>query len=105
MRAAGVDLMFSDAAGGNRAIRFVGGAGGHMPALQVAGQAREHRVARLVFAHIGRPSLRANRCRVPPAVRGMGRAGPHLPASFAPLTNSATRDMAVSLRTRGRTAA
>ena len=30
-----------------------------MAALQVAEQAREHGVARLVFAHIGRPSLRA----------------------------------------------
>lgn len=57
--AAGVDLMFADAAGWNRPIRFAGGAGGHMAALQVAEQAREHRVARLVFAHIGRPSLRA----------------------------------------------
>ncbi|MGO8896153.1 MAG: hypothetical protein ACLQB1_41590 [Streptosporangiaceae bacterium] len=57
--AAGADLMFADAAGWNRAIRFARGAGGHMAALQVAEQAREHRVARLVFAHIGRPSLRA----------------------------------------------
>ena len=57
--AAGADLMFADAAGWNRAIRFAGGAGGHMAALQVAEQAREHRVGRLVFAHIGRPSLRA----------------------------------------------
>lgn len=57
--AAGVDLMFADAAGWNRPIRFAGGAGGHMAALQVAEHARQHGVARLVFAHIGRPSLRA----------------------------------------------
>ena len=57
--AAGVDLMFADAAGWDRPIRFAGGVGGHMAALQVAEQARAHRVARLVFAHIGRPSLRA----------------------------------------------
>jgi len=57
--AAGTDLMFADAAGWNRAIRFTGGVGGHMAALQVAEQARQHQVARLVFAHIGRPSLRA----------------------------------------------
>jgi len=65
--AAGVDLMFADAAGWNRPIRFAGGAGGHMAALQAAGQAREHHVARLVFAHIGRPSLRAMdaSCRLP----------------------------------------
>jgi hypothetical protein len=57
--AAGVDLMFADAAGWNRPIRFAHGVGGHMAALDVAAQARENRVGRLVFAHIGRPSLRA----------------------------------------------
>ena len=57
--AAGADLMFADAAGWNRPIRFAHGAGGHMAALDVAGQARQHQVKRLVFAHIGRPSLRA----------------------------------------------
>ena len=76
-------LSGADAAGWNRAIRFARGASGHMAALQVAEQAREHRVARLVFAHIGRPSLRAIDARLPPAVRGMGRAGPHLPAAPA----------------------
>jgi hypothetical protein len=57
--AAGADLMFADAAGWNRPIRFAHGAGGHMAALDVAEQARQHQVKRLVFAHIGRPSLRA----------------------------------------------
>lgn len=57
--AAGADLMFADAAGWNRAIRFAGGVGGHMAALEVAEQARQRGVTRLVFAHIGRPSLRA----------------------------------------------
>jgi hypothetical protein len=57
--AAGADVMFADAASWNRPIRFARGAGGHMAALDVAGQARQHRVKRLVFAHIGRPSLRA----------------------------------------------
>ena len=57
--AAGVDLMFADAAGWNRPIRFARGVGGHMAALDVARQARAHGVRRLVFAHIGRPSLRA----------------------------------------------
>ena len=52
--AAGVDLMFADAAGWNRAIRFAGGAGGHMPALQVAEQAREHPVADLSQERIKR---------------------------------------------------
>ncbi len=57
--AGGADLMFADAAGWDRPIRFAHGAGGHMAALQVAEQARQHEVGRLVFAHIGRPSLRA----------------------------------------------
>jgi hypothetical protein len=57
--AAGAHLMFADAAGWSRPIRFAHGVGGHMAALDVAEQARRHRVQRLVFAHIGRPSLRA----------------------------------------------
>jgi hypothetical protein len=57
--AAGADLMFAEAAGWNRPVRFAGGAGGHMAALDVAEQARQGEVTRLVFAHIGRPSLRA----------------------------------------------
>jgi len=57
--AAGVDLMFAEAAGWDRPIAFARGAGGHMPALEVAEQARKHRVHRLVFAHLGRPALRA----------------------------------------------
>ena len=65
--AAGADVMFADAAGWDRPIRFAGGVGGHMAALAVAERARERRVARLVFAHIGRPSLRAiDAGRVPP---------------------------------------
>src|SRR6266480_4230774 len=39
--AAGADLMFADAAGWNRPIRFARGAGGHMAALDVADQARQ----------------------------------------------------------------
>lgn len=78
--AAGVDLMFANAAGWNRPIGFAGRVSGHMAALDVARRAREHRVKRLVFAHIGRPSLR-DRCRIPAAVRGMGPARPYLPGS------------------------
>jgi hypothetical protein len=51
--------MFADAAGWNRPIRFAHGTGGHAAALAVAEQARVHRVGRLVFAHIGRPTIRA----------------------------------------------
>lgn len=57
--AAGSTLMFAEAAGWNRPIRFRGGVGGHLDALAVAEAARRHRVRRLVFAHIGRPTLRA----------------------------------------------
>lgn len=57
--ARGADLMFADAAGWNRAIRFAGGVGGHASALDVAAEARRRRVRRLVFAHIGRPTIRA----------------------------------------------
>ncbi|WP_223167190.1 MBL fold metallo-hydrolase [Nonomuraea sp. SYSU D8015] len=57
--AAGADLMFADAAGWNRPIRFAGGVGGHADVHQVARDARDRRVGRLVFAHIGRPSIRA----------------------------------------------
>ena len=57
--AAGADLMFADAAGWGRPIRFAHGTGGHAAALAVAGQARVQHVSRLVFAHIGRPTIRA----------------------------------------------
>jgi len=57
--AAGADLMFADAAGWARPIRFAHGAGGHAAALAVAEQARAQHVGRLVFAHIGRPTIRA----------------------------------------------
>lgn len=57
--AAGVDLLFADAAGWNRPIRFAGGVGGHAAALSVAEEARARGVHRLVFAHIGRPTIRA----------------------------------------------
>ena len=57
--AAGVELFFAEAAGWSRPIRFAGGVGGHASAVDVAEEAREHRVRRLVFAHLGRPTLRA----------------------------------------------
>ncbi|WP_211588690.1 MBL fold metallo-hydrolase [Allorhizocola rhizosphaerae] len=57
--AAGADLMFAEAAGWNRPIRFRGGVGGHASVLSVAQDAAAAGVRRLVFAHIGRPSIRA----------------------------------------------
>ncbi|MFI5615682.1 MBL fold metallo-hydrolase [Amycolatopsis sp. NPDC051903] len=55
----GVDLMFADAAGWNRPIRFAGGVGGHACVRDVAAAACSAGVGRLIFAHIGRPSIRA----------------------------------------------
>lgn len=57
--AAGADLMFADAAGWHRPIRFAGGVGGHSSVLATAEEARRSGVGRLVFAHIGRPAIRA----------------------------------------------
>jgi Beta-lactamase superfamily domain len=53
------DLMFAEAAGWNRPIRFAGGVGGHAAALEVSRTAQALGVRRLVFAHIGRPTIRA----------------------------------------------
>lgn len=55
----GVDLMFAEASSWNRPIRFRGGVGGHLSVHDVAAEAASHGVRRLVYAHIGRPSLRA----------------------------------------------
>lgn len=57
--AAQADLMFADAAGWDRPIRFAGGVGGHACVGDSAEAARHAGVRRLVFAHIGRPSIRA----------------------------------------------
>lgn len=65
--AEGATLMFAEAAGWSRPIRFRGGVGGHLGALAVAEAARRHGVRRLVFAHMGRPTLRAiDRGEMPP---------------------------------------
>jgi len=56
---AGVDLLFADAAGRKHPIRFAGGRGGHAAALDTAADAARLGVRRLVFAHIGRPTIRA----------------------------------------------
>lgn len=52
-------LIFGERAGWRRPIRFAGGVGGHAAVLETAEQARCHGVGRLVFAHIGWPSIRA----------------------------------------------
>ena len=53
------DLMFAEASAWDCPIRFAGGVGGHLDVLHVAEAARRAGVKRLVFAHIGRPTLRA----------------------------------------------
>jgi hypothetical protein len=57
--ARGADLMFAEAAAWNRPIRFVGGVGGHMNVQAVARAAKRLAIGRLVYAHIGRLTLRA----------------------------------------------
>jgi ribonuclease BN (tRNA processing enzyme) len=57
--ARGADLMFAEGAGWARPIRFAGGVGGHLDVQAIARAARRAGVKRLVFAHLGRPTLRA----------------------------------------------
>jgi hypothetical protein len=57
--AADADLLFAEAASWSRPIRFAGGVGGHAALVDVAEEARAAGVKRLVFAHLGRPTLRA----------------------------------------------
>lgn len=57
--AEGCDLVFADAAGWERPIRFAGGVGGHASVRDVARRAPELGIKRVVFAHVGRPSIRA----------------------------------------------
>lgn len=53
------DLVFAEAAGFEHPIRFAGGVGGHASAMSVADEARRRGVKQLVFAHVGRPTIRA----------------------------------------------
>ena len=63
----GADLMFAEAAAWERPIHFARGVGGHLDVQAVARAAQHRRIRRLVFAHIGRPTLRAlDRGLMPP---------------------------------------
>lgn len=73
--AAGADLMFAEAAAWNRPIRFRGGVGGHADVHAVAEAAVRHGVRRLVYAHIGRPSIRAIDAGLEPPVGAWGVEG------------------------------
>lgn len=71
----GADLMFADAAGWRRPIRFRGGVGGHASVTAIAEEARRRDVRRLVFAHIGRPSIRAQDAGLVPPYGTWGEEG------------------------------
>ncbi|GAA4377114.1 MBL fold metallo-hydrolase [Agromyces bauzanensis] len=73
--AAGADLMFADAAGWSRPIRFRGGVGGHAAASDTSAAARAAGVRRLVFAHLGRPTIRALDAGEVPEFGEIGREG------------------------------
>lgn len=73
--AAGADLMFADAAGWSRPIRFRGGVGGHASVSDTAAAARAAGVHLLVFAHLGRPTIRALDAGAAPDFGEIGREG------------------------------
>lgn len=57
--AAGADLAFLEAAAWKRPIRFRGGVGGHATVQHTLQEATRTKVRRVVFVHIGRPTIRA----------------------------------------------
>ena len=57
--AAHADLLFADASSWNRPIHFRGGVGGHASVRDVEASALRYGVRRVVYAHIGRPCIRA----------------------------------------------
>jgi hypothetical protein len=69
------DLMFAEASSWDRPIRFARGVGGHECVRSVAASAKEHRVKKLVFAHIGRPTIRALNAGKKPLFGEFGRDG------------------------------
>lgn len=75
--AKGVDLMFAEAAAWERPIRFRGGVGGHASVQKVARDAVKHKVKRLIFAHIGRPTIKAIDACKPPLFGEFGKDGAH----------------------------
>lgn len=69
------DLLFAEASSWNRPIYFRGAVGGHLDALAVEDAARRAGVKRLVFAHIGRPTIRAMDGGARPSVGVFARDG------------------------------
>lgn len=73
--AKGAHLMFAEAAAWARPILFRGGVGGHASVEQVANEAAKNKVKRLVFAHIGRPTIKAIDSGKRPAFGEFGKEG------------------------------
>ncbi len=69
------DLMFAEAAGWKRPILFRGRVGGHACVEQVARDARKYKVKRLIFTHIGRPTIKAIDARERPVFGEFGADG------------------------------
>ncbi len=67
--------MFAEAASWDQPIRFAGGVGGHAPLIQVAEAARRASVKHLVFAHLGKPTLRAIDAGLAPSFGEIGVEG------------------------------
>ena len=67
------DIMFAEAAGWNRPIFFRGGVGGHASVEQVARDALKYKIRRLVFAHIGRLTIKALDAGKQPAFGEFGK--------------------------------
>lgn len=69
------DLLFADASSWTRPIHFRGGVGGHASVRDVEADAIKYGVRRVVYAHIGRPCIRAIDAGSHPAVGEWGREG------------------------------
>ena len=69
------DVMFAEAAGWNRPIFFRGGVGGHASVEQVERDALKYKIKRLIFAHVGRPTIRALEAGKCPKFGKVGKEG------------------------------
>lgn len=70
-----LDLFFADGAGFDRPIWFAAKVGGHACVRDVARVAKRRNIKRLVFAHIGRPTIRAIDAGVQPEFGEYGHDG------------------------------
>lgn len=67
------DLMFAEASSWNRPIYFRDAVGGHLDGRSVERAAQRAGIKRLVFAHIGRPTIRAIELGVRPSFGAFAR--------------------------------